>query len=40
MGQWQKREREVDDHVAAGRVVVHESGEEFLGYLDDLDASE
>jgi bifunctional DNA-binding transcriptional regulator/antitoxin component of YhaV-PrlF toxin-antitoxin module len=38
--QWQKREREVDDHVTAGRVVVHESGEDFLGYLDDLDASE
>jgi bifunctional DNA-binding transcriptional regulator/antitoxin component of YhaV-PrlF toxin-antitoxin module len=38
--QWQEREREVDDHVAAGRVTVHESGEDFLSYLDDLDASE
>jgi bifunctional DNA-binding transcriptional regulator/antitoxin component of YhaV-PrlF toxin-antitoxin module len=38
--QWQKREREVDDHVAAGRVTVHESGEDFLAHLDDLAASE
>jgi hypothetical protein len=38
--QWQKREHEVDDHVTAGRVLVHESGEDFLSYLDDLDTSE
>lgn len=37
---WQQREREVDKHVAAGRVTVHESGEDFLGHLDDLDAAE
>ncbi|MGN7157756.1 AbrB/MazE/SpoVT family DNA-binding domain-containing protein [Dietzia cercidiphylli] len=36
--QWQEREREVDDHVTAGRVTVHESTEDFLGHLDNLDA--
>lgn len=35
--QWQQREREVDEHVAADRVVVHETGEDFLAHLDDLD---
>lgn len=35
---WQQREREVDQHVAAERVSVHESGEDFLAHLDDLDA--
>ena len=34
---WQEREREVDEHVAAGRVAVHESTEDFLDHLDDLD---
>jgi len=38
--QWQQREREVDEHVAAGHVAVHETGEDFLGHLDDLDAAE
>ena len=38
--QWQKPEREVDEHVAAGRVVVHETGEDFLAHLSDLDAAE
>ncbi|GAB6986622.1 hypothetical protein [Nocardioides pyridinolyticus] len=38
--QWQKREREVDAHVAAGRVLVHETGEDFFAHLDDLDAAE
>jgi AbrB family looped-hinge helix DNA binding protein len=33
---WQEREREVDDHVAAGRVTVHDSGEDFLAHLDRL----
>lgn len=33
---WQKREREVDEHVAAGRVTVFENGEDFLAYVDDL----
>jgi antitoxin MazE len=37
---WQKREREVDEHVAAGRVVVHATGEDFLAHLDDLDTTE
>lgn len=35
---WQEREREVDEHVAAGRVAVHETAEEFLGHLEELDA--
>lgn len=34
----QKREREVDEHVAAGRVQVHDSSEDFLDHLDTLDA--
>ena len=34
---WQEREREVDKHVAAGRVAVHESTEDFLSHLDELD---
>lgn len=33
---WQEREREVDEHVAAGRVTVHEDGDEFLDRLDAL----
>lgn len=35
---WQEREREVDEHVAAGRVAVHESTEDFLAHLAELDA--
>src|SRR5262249_19016093 len=35
---WQRREREVDEHVAAGQVTVHESTEDFLDHLDDLAA--
>lgn len=38
--QWQQREREVDEHVAAGRVAVHDTGDEFLTHLDDLDSTE
>lgn len=34
---WQQREREVDDHVAAGRVDRHDSVEELMGHLDRLD---
>ena len=34
----QQRELEVDEHVAAGRVTVHESTEDFLDHLDRLDA--
>jgi len=32
--QWQKMEREVDEHVAAGRVTVSEGPEEFFEDLD------
>jgi len=35
---WQRREKEVDEHVAAGRVTVHDDGDAFLGHLDQLDA--
>ena len=38
--QWQQREREVDEHLAASRVAVHETSEDFLAHLDDLDAAE
>lgn len=34
---WQEREQEVDEHVAAGRVMVHASTEDFLDHLDELD---
>jgi bifunctional DNA-binding transcriptional regulator/antitoxin component of YhaV-PrlF toxin-antitoxin module len=33
---WQEREREVDAHVAAGEVTVHEDLDAFLGHLDAL----
>lgn len=33
---WQAREREVDEHVAAGRVTRHGSTEDFLDHLDRL----
>lgn len=35
---WQEREREVDEHVAAGRLTRHESTEDFLDHLDGLEA--
>ncbi|WP_446666489.1 AbrB/MazE/SpoVT family DNA-binding domain-containing protein [Flexivirga sp. B27] len=35
---WQEREHEVDDHVAADRVTLHESTEDFLDHLDELDS--
>jgi AbrB family looped-hinge helix DNA binding protein len=35
---WQQREKEVDEHVAAGRVTVHGDGDAFLDHLDHLDA--
>lgn len=31
---WQTREREVDEHVASGRVTVHSDGEALLDHLD------
>ncbi|MFZ5851911.1 MAG: AbrB/MazE/SpoVT family DNA-binding domain-containing protein [Actinomycetota bacterium] len=37
--QWQRREREVDEHVTAGRVDVYEGAEDFLAHLDDLDGA-
>ncbi len=33
---WQQREREVDGHVAAGRITVHQNADDFLGHLDTL----
>jgi bifunctional DNA-binding transcriptional regulator/antitoxin component of YhaV-PrlF toxin-antitoxin module len=37
--QWQRREREVDEHVARGEVTVHESTDDFLSHLDKLDST-
>ncbi len=34
----QEREREVDAHVAAGELSVHEDGDALLRHLDALDA--
>lgn len=36
--QWQQREREVDEHVNAGRLTVHESTDDFLANVDELAA--
>ncbi|TXI56303.1 AbrB/MazE/SpoVT family DNA-binding domain-containing protein [Mycolicibacterium mageritense] len=36
----QQREREVDEHVAAGEVTVHQDGDALLQHLDDLDADD
>lgn len=33
---WQEREREVDEHVKAGRVAVHEDEDKFFAHLDEL----
>lgn len=38
--QWQLREREVDEQVAGGRAVVHETDADFLAHLDDLDTAD
>jgi hypothetical protein len=35
---WQRREREVDAHVAVGEIVVHDAGDDFLRHLDRLDS--
>jgi len=32
----QQREKEVDEHVAAGRVTVHDDGDTFLAHLDHI----
>lgn len=37
---WQRREREVDAHVGAGRVNVHADGDALLDHLEKLDAEE
>lgn len=34
---WQDREREVDEHVVAGRIIVHGDGEAFLSHLEALE---
>ncbi|HMY09671.1 MAG TPA: AbrB/MazE/SpoVT family DNA-binding domain-containing protein [Marmoricola sp.] len=36
--EWQQRERLVDQYFGEGKVEVHDSGEDFLRHLDDLDA--
>jgi AbrB family looped-hinge helix DNA binding protein len=33
---WQQREHEVDTHVAAGEVAVHDDGDALLDHLDQL----
>ncbi len=33
---WQKMERELDEHVAAGEVQTHGSGDAFLAHLNSL----
>lgn len=34
---WQRREREVDEYVAAGRVTVFDDGDAFLEHLDAIE---
>ncbi|MFT4229975.1 MAG: AbrB/MazE/SpoVT family DNA-binding domain-containing protein [Microbacterium sp.] len=34
---WQQREREVDEDVAAGRITVFASGDDFLAHVDAID---
>ncbi|MCV7224661.1 hypothetical protein [Mycolicibacterium komossense] len=36
---WQRHEREVDAHVAAGEVLVYRDGNALLEYLDQLDTT-
>lgn len=38
--EWQQGERQVDEHIRAGRITRFDSAEEFLGALDDLDGEE
>lgn len=33
---WQAGEREVDDHVAAGRTTTHDTVDDFLTHLSDV----
>lgn len=37
---WQRRQFEVDQHIAAGAVSVHADAEQFLAHLDRLDTLE
>ncbi|WP_312170559.1 AbrB/MazE/SpoVT family DNA-binding domain-containing protein [Microbacterium sp.] len=37
---WQQREREVDAHVAAGRVATFDSGEDLLTSLDAVESGQ
>jgi hypothetical protein len=37
---WQAMEREVDEHVAAGRVTRHDTADDFLEALDKLESEE
>lgn len=37
---WQQREREVDAHVRAGEVTVHQDGGALLDHLEKLSAGE
>lgn len=37
---WQRREMEADEHLAAERATVHDSSEDFLKHLDQLDAQD
>lgn len=36
--QWQAKEREADEDIAAGRVTRHDSVEDFMTHLEKLDA--
>lgn len=36
---WQAGEREASEQIALGHTTVYSSAEEFLGHLDELDAS-
>ncbi len=35
---WQEREHDVDEHVAAAQIVVHDDGDALLGHLSALEA--
>lgn len=37
---WQEREREVDAHVAAGGVTVHDTVDDFLAHIDNVNSGE
>jgi bifunctional DNA-binding transcriptional regulator/antitoxin component of YhaV-PrlF toxin-antitoxin module len=37
---WQQRERDVDEHVAAGEVTVHPDGDALLTHVDGLGSSD